>query len=296
MTETTSIVPQKLLLATDLSGRCDRALDRAAMLAMEWSARLTIVHALEKRPDPGAPPRRYEPSWRREPDRRYAVAKRQIHQDMNDRDVPFELVIEEGEPAEVVLTVSQELGSDLLITGTARDEFLGRMLLGDTVDKLVRSTVAPVLVVKSRARRSYEHIVVAVDFSKASRAALLKTLVLFPNAHVSLLHCYADLASGFVDPNTAQHVGRDMAEGECDDFLKTTGLSDRGLSNMPRLLERGNLDAIVHAYAMDNPLDLLVIGSQGRNAVARLILGSTAELLLSTSPSDVLVVNGAKRH
>jgi len=38
--------PKAILLATDLSARCDRALDRAALLASEWQAQLIIVHAL----------------------------------------------------------------------------------------------------------------------------------------------------------------------------------------------------------------------------------------------------------
>ena len=294
MTGTQSAFPQKLLLATDLSARCDRALDRAALLVEEWGARLTVVHALEKALDPSIP-RRHEPSWRREPDRRYAVAKRQIQQDMNNRDMPFDLVIEEGEPSDVVLRISEDLGCDFFVTGTAR-ESLGRIILGDTVDKLVRSAIAPVLIVKNRARRAYRHIVVAVDFSKASRAALLRTVALFPDAHITLLHCYEALASGFVNPEAAKDAGRNMAEEARRDFLKDAGLPAQVLSGIRQLMEQGSLDAVVQAYAKDNPLDLLVIGSQGRNAVARFILGSTAELLLSTSPSDVLVVNGAQRN
>lgn len=295
-TKTPSTYPQKLLLATDLSARCDRALDRAALLATAWKSGLTVVHALEKRVDMVSAARRYEPSWRQEPDRRYGMAKRQIQLDMNDRQIPFDLAIDEGQPADVVLKVSEELGSDLLITGVARDETLGRLILGDTVDQLVRSTVAPVLVVKNRVRRPYMHIIVAVDFSKASRAALLRTIQLFPDATISLLHCYDALASGFVEPDTAKQVGRDMAEGACQDFLKEARLPGDVISRMPMLLERGSLDSIVQAYAADRPLDLLVIGSQGRNAVVRFILGSTAELLLRTAPCDVLVVNGAQRN
>ena len=39
--------PKTILCATDLSSRCDRALDRAALLARHWQARLVVVHALQ---------------------------------------------------------------------------------------------------------------------------------------------------------------------------------------------------------------------------------------------------------
>lgn len=286
--------PGQILLATDLSARCDRALDRACALAAGWGARLTVVHALEPRLDlhDGG----YVPSWRRDPDRRYAVARRRIQEDMLGHDVPFDLVLEEGDAADTVQRIAETRGNDFIVTGIARGETLGRLILGGTVERLVRDAVMPVLVVKARARRAYEDVIVAVDFSKASRLALARALHLLPEARITLLHCYEAPASGFVDPGTADRAARTAAEDACAAFLKDSGLPPDRLARLPVLLERGSLDGVVQAYAMDKPLDLLVIGSQGRNAVARFILGSTAELLLSAAPCDVLVVNGAQRN
>lgn len=39
--------PHRILLASDLSSRGDRALDRAAQLAQQWGAELLILHAIE---------------------------------------------------------------------------------------------------------------------------------------------------------------------------------------------------------------------------------------------------------
>src|SRR5688572_30512216 len=46
--------PSRILLATDLTSRCDRALDRAVQLAREWDAQLHVLHAIESQP-PAAP-------------------------------------------------------------------------------------------------------------------------------------------------------------------------------------------------------------------------------------------------
>ncbi len=38
--------PARILMATDLSARCDRALTRAATLANSWSGELTVAHVV----------------------------------------------------------------------------------------------------------------------------------------------------------------------------------------------------------------------------------------------------------
>jgi len=40
-------VPRAILLATDLSSRCDRAFDRAVALARQWSAKLVVLTVIE---------------------------------------------------------------------------------------------------------------------------------------------------------------------------------------------------------------------------------------------------------
>jgi hypothetical protein len=56
------MTPKKILLATDLSCRCDRAMDRAVALATEWQAQLVVLHVLQE-PAPVTD----LPSWRRRP-------------------------------------------------------------------------------------------------------------------------------------------------------------------------------------------------------------------------------------
>ena len=61
--------PDKVALATDLSHRCDRALDRAVLIAKEWHASLLVIHALEQPVgDTVLGGQRELPSWRRPPD------------------------------------------------------------------------------------------------------------------------------------------------------------------------------------------------------------------------------------
>src|SRR5690606_5948022 len=74
-------LPSTILLATDLSARCDRALDRAAMLASQWHAELVVLHAIE---DPSALQQRNQTrtsSWRGSFDP-ITIAQCQLTQDL----------------------------------------------------------------------------------------------------------------------------------------------------------------------------------------------------------------------
>jgi nucleotide-binding universal stress UspA family protein len=281
---------QRLLLATDLSARCDRALDRAAMLVKEWNANLTVVHAFESDIYATTRDPRPAPSWRQNPNLKGAIATKQLHQDLDQLDVPFDVFLQEGSPADVISQAVRELGAGLIVTGIARGETFGRFIFGGTVDKLVRGSAVPVLVVKARPRHAYPDIVVATDFSEASRKAIAGAREMFPSARITLLHCYESTPSSMMRANAAADAGRQLAMGEYAEFVNADAKSAGSIAQLPIMFERGSVDCIIQAYAADNPLDLLVIGSQGKNALSRAFFGSTAEVMMASAPCDVLVV------
>jgi nucleotide-binding universal stress UspA family protein len=199
-------------------------------------------------------------------------------------------VLQDGDPAEVILRAANDLAGDLIVTGIARGETFGRFIFGGTVDRLVRSAAIPVLVVKTRARTPYRDIVVATDFSPASRRAIDATAKMFPAAKITLLHCYESTPSSIARPVGGADGGRQFAEGEYQDFLNGDPESAARLADLPIFMERGSIDCVIRAYAADKNLDLVVIGSQGKNALTRVLVGSTAEMAMASAPTDVLVI------
>lgn len=130
---------KRILLATDLSPRCDRALDRATILAEQLSAELVVTHVLEDIAWDGD---ERAPSWRRPPDPLQA-ARRQFLRDVGGVAKKATILIEQGEPAEAILRVAEREGCGLIVTGVARDELFGRFSLGATVDGLLRRSRVP---------------------------------------------------------------------------------------------------------------------------------------------------------
>lgn len=111
--------PRIIVLATDLSGRCDRATARAAQLAKLWHARLVIVNVIE--PETRDRDVADRPDWRRLADPQ-KVAETQIRRQCGESLQAAEVRLVRGEPAAAIDEVARELGADLIVTGIARDE------------------------------------------------------------------------------------------------------------------------------------------------------------------------------
>lgn len=285
--------PRKILLATDLSSRCDRALDKSVELARRWNAELHVLHVLEPSGvDWEHSPPLDMPSWRRPPDRDRLV-EQQIRRDVSEEIGTFYVHVEEGEAAEIIDRVARAQGCDLIVTGVARDETLGRYFLGTTVNKVVRRTAIPVLVVKRRAH-PYARIVVATDFSDSSVHALNATAAYFPDVPVTLLHGFEISFSGFLDRSDFRDHLQAIEREAASEFLARTSLTDEQRLRVSVLVEHGAPETMIRAYMQDKDVPLVVIGTHGRSAAFDILIGSVARRILESAPGDVLLVREPK--
>lgn len=282
--------PKAILLATDLSSRCDRALDRAALLARDWGAKLVVLHVLpaegEARDDS---PQGAEPAQSAAERSEAALAK--VRRDLQ-LDLPeVEVIVESGDVAERIEAVAQATGAGLVVTGVARDEPFGRSFAGSTVKRLGRRSSLPVLVVRTRAR-TYNEILVATDFSDSSRQALTATAALFPDATLTLMHAYEVPFAGL--------IGRDALTKRLGGLESEA--FERFLSDMPAeqrqrvrpVVEHGKPDRAIWSYMRKHGVDLVAIGSHGRSAMFDRFIGSVAAEVLENAPGDVLLVRDSR--
>jgi nucleotide-binding universal stress UspA family protein len=299
MTEPTWMngAPRHILLATDMSARCDRALDRAASLANAWQATITAVHALEQADNfYTASLERQLPSWRRPPDAARAMED-QLRHDMMQAAERVSAIVERGEPTDVILGVAKAKGCDLIVTGIARDEMLGRFGLGTTVDRLVRRSPIPVLLAKSRVRSDYRHVVVATDLSECSLHALHAATRFFPDQKMSLLHAFRPPMSGITsDAARSEEEHRAVAVADCARFLAGANVPDTRKQGIGLLVEPGHPAQLIHDYVRTRGVDLVVLGTRGRNALVDILLGSTAKDILSSLPCDALVIREPREN
>ncbi|MCO5094491.1 MAG: universal stress protein [Xanthomonadaceae bacterium] len=293
-------IPGTILLATDLSARCDRALDRAVQLARQWQARLVAVTVV----DPGtlsetrvraAPP----PSWGGDDDGPAARTLRQLRRDAAATDVDIVVRVEEGRVNETLARVAVEEGAGLIVTGIARSESLGRTVLGSTVDWLARHATVPVLVVRDRTHGAYRNIVLASDFSPSARFALERAAGLFAGVPMTVFNAFEVPFLGMMDPKAQSAIaqGREAATREGQEFLASAALDPSPREAIRLHVEHGEPVRLTYEYARDHEADLIVLGTHGRSALFDILIGSIARRILETAATDILLVrNPAAAH
>jgi nucleotide-binding universal stress UspA family protein len=279
--------PNRLLLATDLSARCDRALDRAAQLARQWQLPLLVVHATTQVAE-SWPAADDAPSWRQAPDRT-AIIERQIRRDLGERISELTIHVAEGDPAEVILEATAPQGGDLIVLGAASGS-LGGGLFGNIAEQLVRKSPASVLVVKNRPHGAYRHILVGTDFTDESRHGLNAAITLFPEAKLVLMHALdIPYQSLWLNPAHRQDFTR-MEMATMEAFIASAALPDDVRQRIQPLVEHGHPEIMLRNYVLEKDVDLTVIGALARNLAFHVLIGGTARRIVQAVPGDILVV------
>ena len=276
-----------VLFITDLSARCDRAMDRAAQIAKSLNTKLIALHVTQT----SLLEKIATPAWRKHADDHRSAAEFQLKSDMAHLDVPFEILIEHGDPIERILSAAQHHHCSLIVSGTASDETLGRVVFGTTVEKLARHCELPLLIVRKRVFHPYQNAVVTTDFSPGSRHALEAAVALLPQASLTLFHAFDREASGKWQQNTSEIQHTDHARAA--QFIEETAAL-KGRPQPKIVTQEGEPHVVLGRYVDDHKVELAILGTHGLTGILRTAIGSVAEKLLANLPCDVMIVR--QRH
>ena len=136
----------------------------------------------------------------------------------------------------------------------------------------------------------FRHILVATDFSAASRRALCNALVLASenDARVSVVHVlHPDFKYAALENPPQIDLERIAAEKEINELVEEFGPQQRIDATLVR---HGPVAEQVVALIEEKSIDLLVIGTRGRGGLQKLALGSVAEELLRAAPCPVMTI------
>jgi universal stress protein A len=144
---------------------------------------------------------------------------------------------------------------------------------------------------------SFQKILVPVDFSEHSRAAV-DAAVEFARSFggsIHLLHCYAIQPGGISPYGVAAPAAyfneiREAAQRELDAWSEK--LLSEGVEVTTSLRSDSPSPTIVEvAYEIE--ADLIVIGTRGLSGIKHVMLGSVAERTVRTAPCPVLTVKAS---
>lgn len=283
MPDRSPTTPPGLLLATDLSARCDRPLERAKQLADEFSIPLVVltVHDAPQAPgdvlqwlDGDAGRAQQEHAAREEFAREFAGSPLQATQRFAA-----------GPAAGAIVDAAATLPGAMVVAGASQHDSLGDLLLGSTVEKLARALAQPLLVVRQRVRGPYRRIMVATDFTPASALALETAASLFPGRRITVFHAHdADVLAPDAPPR-AQLIR----------FMDGCALPPGARELLDPVIGEGEPASQLARHVVDNSIDLVVLGLHEESALMRLLTGSRSEYLLQAVVCDTLLVRPPAR-
>ncbi|HTJ25375.1 MAG TPA: universal stress protein [Candidatus Limnocylindria bacterium] len=190
--------------------------------------------------------------------------------------------VREGAPVDELLEAARGWKATCIVTGTHGRQGLARTLLGSRTETLLRHGTVPVLTVRASAPAAAvpcpRRIVCAVDESAPARAAF-------------------EAARGIAQARGAELIvlsvaaaGSSAAAQACLDRFSA---SADGLAVRAELVRAPAAGVAIPAHASELGADLIVLGTHGRDGVARAFLGSVAESVLRRSAVPVLTIGAA---
>jgi len=276
---------EKILVATDFKHASEDALQMAIALAREFDSEVMLVHVIPEIKD-------FQMA-RGKIRKKVTDTLKQMEMDMKRKGMAsIETITRFGNPFERIIEYSDELDVNLIVVGSGKGE--KKFPLGTTAERVMIYADKPVLVVKPGSRPLIRKTFCPVDFSEASKRALINAIHLSQafEAHLTVLTVFESLLSSFFGPGRTPGESKEKAlvkrqQYQYDRFLR--GFESENLKWTKRIRRGQPHEEILRAVREAQP-DLLVMGSQGGTGFSRLLLGSTTERVVREMPCSVITL------
>ncbi|MEO7941159.1 MAG: universal stress protein [Burkholderiaceae bacterium] len=283
-----------ILAATDFSPEGNNAVWRAAAMSQQLGARMGIVHIVD--PAGYQPLRDWMlPSYQLDMMEARALAQvRQLAIDVaHCHGLTPSIVVQEGDVGQKVARAAAT--ADLLVIGRPGRRKLRDLLTVRTADRILRASRRPVLVARNPVKGPYTKVLVPVDFSACSDAALRAARRLAPELTLGLFHAI-DPANKTITPEAEvpAWVVREVRAREDAGTLARMrrqvtrlGLDHRA---MQFAVGRGRTVLATARHALQQDAELMVITRAGRWSLSEFLPANVSNRLLKSSSCDVLLL------
>jgi len=200
-----------------------------------------------------------------------------------------------GQPAAQILQALDEYSVDLLVVGTRKRGFMGRLLLGDTAQRLARTVRIPMVIVR-RSRAALRRILVCTAGGEAGRkdVAVAAEIAAQTGAELTILHVMSQIAAGFkaqadhLERNAAWHQEHQTREGQ--HLTELLDLAAEYQVKCTAKLRSGLVVEEILDEAREGDYDLVVGGAHGSTGRHSFLLDDVTEELISDLSRPVLIV------
>ena len=273
---------RQVMAAFDLTPVGRRVVERARLLAEQFGTHLALLHVLERSEDPFLS----EDEERFLTDHRHTAAAALVDWVAGRTSAPIDFQVTKGAPSTQVARLGRD--ADLLVAGTSS---IDAAQLGPVTRRLARKARSNVLAVRRQPRVPYRRVLAAVDFSEHSRKAVELALTLAPEAELTVVYALISRSDVLLgqsrlfeqDAGSRTQDRKARAEAALEEFTAPWG------DNVRALVVEGPPSQAVGEAARRRGADLVTVASRGAGATSLVLLGGTAEEIISSAPSDVAV-------
>ena len=207
-------------------------------------------------------------------------------------DVVVTTLLSIGYPAETIREAAKAARASLIVVGTTGAGATARLFLGSTAHKVVHTALVATLVVRPDSSETLEKFFVAVDGSPHALRAARTAAGMAANMGGSVTLTHVSSPNLIPDIPAYHQLLLDM---EAEEVRRVEGLFTGVIAELTsfqvpvatkRLVD--GAEAFIE-FAEQSGADCLVVGSRGRNAFARVMLGSFADRTLNASKRNVLI-------
>lgn len=284
-----------ILVGIDFSPASLAAFRTASRIAAMMQAPLTAIHVIE-------PPllEAMKKAHQSTAEKVLQHVSKGVREFINNSKVCADAVqvdVDTGHPFLCLMEACPRHGADLLILGMRGTEH-GPNQIGAIAAKCVRKAPADVLLVRDGMSRPFRHLTACVDFSETSAKAMrvagrlasgegaaLDGLFVYQTALVAMDY------GGFLPAiPVAEDVSAQALALDLDAFMVAQLKEFPRLRSKPVLLERINVREAILEHVRDSKTDLVVLGTRGKSDLRSLLVGTTAEKVVTHAPCSILAV------
>lgn len=290
---------KKILYPTDFSEPSSQAFATAVFLAERYGAELHMLHVLALHAADPNDPEHSLPGLDDVYEQLSHAADARMREAGKSHASSIELhqsQVRGLSAAAGILDYAEDQDIDIIVMGTHGRRGLRRFIMGSVAEEVVRLARCPVLTTRGEegaaAPERFERVLVPIDFSEHSRAALrnAKLLAADYGAHITLLHVVEEVVyPDFYYPVSATGT------------LQAESLREEAKRRLDQMQKELGPDCTVHVsigraaheiaqFAEEDRSDLIVIATHGLTGVESALLGSVAGRVTRMAPCSVLSI------
>lgn len=187
-------------------------------------------------------------------------------------------VLHSVSPFAAIVAEADRIQPRLIIMGRYGRTVLLRLSMGSVTARVIGLSPFNVLVVPQGTTLTFKRLLIASDGSEYSDAALTEAIAMAGRADSELLGVAVAREEGEIAE--AQEIVHRMLTAANQAGVAFQGLSPQGLAADDGIIQ----------VALENRVDLIIMGSHGRTGFKRLLMGSVTERVIGQAPCPVLVV------